>query len=69
MSDKEDIEELRALLGNGLDMVYGIYPQRLLSSSVQGENHALVYEKLNHLVQGMTELCGTVEELLALVRG
>lgn len=68
MSDKENIEELRVLLGNGLEMMFDIHPRRFFTSSVQKKDYALAYEKLNELVQGMTKLCETVEELLMLVK-
>ena len=67
MSDRENIEELRKMLNSGLEIVFSVYPQRM-NPLIQIENQSLAYEKLNHIVQGMTELRGTVEELLMLVK-
>jgi len=68
MNDREKIEELKALFKNGLEIAYGIYPQRMNSLLATSADHALAYEKLNKLVQGMTELSETVGELLMLTR-
>ncbi len=65
--EREKIEELRLLFKNCLEIAYSINPQAL-NKLVPKPDHALVYDKMNKLVQGMTGLYGTIEEVLTLVR-
>lgn len=66
MSDREKLEELRVLFKNGLEIAYSVFPKKL-NAQTRSDDRALTYEKLNKIVQGMTELHETMDELLMLV--